>query len=211
MTGCCTGVPNHRHALFAVAGQLFASQEFAIDFMRLDSQGRLFTGKKTDPASYAAYDAPVLAVSDATVVAASDGLPDQVPGDPKPVPAEHADGNFVMLDLGDGRYANYAHLQPGTITVKPGDQVEAGQRLGLVGNSGQTGVPHLHFHAMDRPLLAEAVGLPYEFKSFTVQGVADLESVDQAVTTGTAARVDPTGTGPHENQLPLEMTVLNFP
>ena len=89
-------------------------------------------------------------------------------------------------------------------------QLTEGQRLGLVGNSGQTGVPHLHLHVMDRPLLAEAVGLPYEFESFTVQGVADLESVDRAVTTGTAARVEPTGAGPHENQLPLEMTVLDF-
>lgn len=211
MTGCCTGVPNHRHALFPVDGQLFASQEFAIDFMRLDSKGRLFTGDPKDPASYEAYDAPVLAVSDATVVATSDGLPDQVPNDPEPVPAEEADGNFVMLDLGDGRYANYAHLQRGTITVEPGDQVDAGQQIAKVGNTGQTGVPHLHFHVMDQPMLAEAVGLPYEFESFDVQGVADLESVDKAVTTGSAAKVEPTGAGPHENQLPLEMTVLDFP
>ncbi len=211
MTGCCTGVPNHRHALFPVGGQLYDAQEFAIDFMRLDSKRRLFAGDQTDSASYTAYDAPVLAVSDATVVATSDGLPDQVPGDPDPVPAEQADGNFVMLDLGDGRYANYAHLQRGTIIVKPGDQVESGQRLAKIGNSGQTGVPHLHFHVMDRPLLAEAVGLPYEFESFDVQGVADLNSVDRAVTDGAAARVEPTGAGPHENQLPLELTVLNFP
>jgi hypothetical protein len=75
---------------------------------RLDWRGRAFHGPKRDPTSYAASDAPVLAVSDAKVVAAGDGQPDQVPGDPKPASPERADGNFVMLDLGDGRYANYA-------------------------------------------------------------------------------------------------------
>lgn len=133
LTGCCTGVPNHRHALFAVAGGLF----------------------------YAAYGAPVLAVADATVVAASDHLPDQVPGAPKPVPAERADGNFVMLDLGGGRYTNYAHLEPGSIAVAPGDRVKAGQRLGLVGNSGQTETPHLHFLVMENELPLELTVLDF--------------------------------------------------
>jgi hypothetical protein len=211
LTGCCTGVPNHRHALFSASGQLFAAQEFAIDFMRFDARRRLFAGDARDPKAYTAYGAPVLAVADARVVAASDGLPDQVPGAPEPVVPADADGNFVMLDLGDGRYANYAHLAPGSVRVERGDRVRTGQRLGLVGNSGQTGVPHLHFHVMNRPLLADAVGLPFEFRRFVVQGVADLDSVDRAVTSGTTTEVDPSGAGPRRNQLPLELTVLDFP
>ena len=211
LTGCCTGVPNHRHALFSVDRRSHSAQEFAIDFMRFDAQSRLFVGDKTKASDYVAYGAPVLAVADATVVAASDHLPDQVPHSPKPVPAAEADGNFIMLDLGDGRYANYAHLAPGSVTVKTGDHVHAGQQMALVGNSGQTGVPHLHFHVMDRPLLAEANGIPYEFQAFTVRGVADLDSIDRAINTGSVTKVKRVGLGEHENELPLELTVLDFP
>jgi hypothetical protein len=211
LTGCCTGVPNHRHALFSAAGRLFASQEFAIDFMRFGPQDRLFTGGPGEASNYFGYGAPVLAAADATVVAVSDHLQDQVPLDPKPVPATQADGNFIMLDLGGGHYANYAHLAPGSITVKVGERVAAGEQMALVGNTGQTGVPHLHFHVMDRPLLAEANGLPYEFRIFKVEGVAGLDSIDRATSAGTKTKVKPVGLGEHQDELPLELTVMNFP
>jgi pimeloyl-ACP methyl ester carboxylesterase len=211
LTGCCTGVPNHRHALFSAAGRLFASQEFAIDFMRFGPENRLFTGDSGVASDYFGYGAPVLAVADATVVAVSDHLQDQVPLDPKPVPATEADGNFIMLNLGGGHYANYAHLAPGSITVKVGERVTAGEQMALVGNTGQTGVPHLHFHVMDRPLLAEANGLPYEFRSFRVEGVAGLDSIDRGTSAGTKTKVKLVGRGRHRDELPLELTVMDFP
>jgi murein DD-endopeptidase MepM/ murein hydrolase activator NlpD len=210
LTGCCTGIPNHRHALFSVGGGLFDAQEFAIDFMRFDAQNRLFVGDGTKSTGYAGYGAPVFAVANARVVAARDRLPDQVPHHPKPVPAAEADGNFIMLDLGHGRYANYAHLKPGSVKVKAGDRVRAGQQMARVGNTGQTEVPHLHFHVMDRPLLAEANGLPYEFKAFKTRGVADLDSIDRAITAGSVTTVNPVGRGTHRNELPLELTVADF-
>jgi murein DD-endopeptidase MepM/ murein hydrolase activator NlpD len=43
-------------------------------------------------------------------------------------------GNHIILDLGQGRYAFYAHLQPGSLRVKAGDQVKRGQVLALVGD-----------------------------------------------------------------------------
>lgn len=211
ITGCCTGVPNHRHALFSVAGSLYSSQEFAIDFMRFDGRKRLFVGDKSKSSDYIAYGAPVRAVADAKVASASDHLPNQEPLNPDPVTAKDADGNFIMLNLGNGRYANYAHLAPGSVKVKAGDRVRAGQIIGRVGNSGQTGAPHLHFHVMDRPLLARANGLPYEFKSFRVEGTADLESISEALDSGSETDVKPFGVGRHFNQLPLELTVIDFP
>lgn len=211
LTGCCTGVPNHRHALFSAAGRLFASQEFAIDFMRFGPEDRLFTGDSRKASNYFGYGAPVLAVADATVVAVSDHLQDQVPLDPKPVVATEADGNFIMLNLGGGHYANYAHLAPGSITVKVGERVSAGEQMAVVGNTGQTGVPHLHFHVMDRPLLAEANGLPHEFRAFKVEGVAGLDSIDRATSSATKTKVRPIGLGEHRDELPLELTVMDFP
>jgi murein DD-endopeptidase MepM/ murein hydrolase activator NlpD len=61
-------------------------------------------------------------------------------------------------------------LQPGSIRVKPGERVRAGQLLGLVGNSGNSTAPHLHFHVSDRPSILEGEGLPYGIDRFSVEG-----------------------------------------
>ena len=96
-------------------------------------------------------------------------------------------GNYVVVDIGEGRFAFYAHMQPGSLRVKPGDKVTTGQVLGLLGNSGNTDAPHLHFHVMDgaSPLLSD--GLPYAFTSFTGEGrVTD----EQPLFSGGAAPID---------------------
>src|SRR3954471_18618605 len=77
---------------------------------------------------------------------------------------------YVVVDIGGGRFAFYAHLQPGSLKVHVGDRVRAGQVLGLVGNSGNTDFPHLHFHVMNGPSPLASDGLPFEFRSFTSPG-----------------------------------------
>ncbi|TDC93554.1 M23 family metallopeptidase [Actinomadura sp. 7K507] len=72
-------------------------------------------------------------------------------------------GNSVVLDLGDGVYAVFAHLRRGSVRVEKGDRVRAGDVLGEVGNSGNSSEPHLHFHLMDRPGAMAAAGLPFAF------------------------------------------------
>jgi murein DD-endopeptidase MepM/ murein hydrolase activator NlpD len=72
--------------------------------------------------------------------------------------------------MGKGRFAFYAHLQPGSIRVKVGDTVKTGQVLGLLGNSGNSDAPHLHFHIMDGPRPLSSNGLPYRFTRFTSAG-----------------------------------------
>jgi murein DD-endopeptidase MepM/ murein hydrolase activator NlpD len=76
----------------------------------------------------------------------------------------------VILDLGKGRYAFYAHLQPGKIPVQVGDKVKRGQTVGFVGNSGNSTEPHLHFHISDGNSPLGSDGLPYVLPSFEVQG-----------------------------------------
>jgi murein DD-endopeptidase MepM/ murein hydrolase activator NlpD len=123
--------------------------------------------------NYRCYGAEALAVADGVVAAIKDGIPQNVPGANSravPITLETVGGNYVILDLGKGRFGFYAHLQPGSLRVKPGDRVRRGQVLGLVGNSGNSTEPHLHFHVSDgnSPLASE--GLPYVFESFEQQG-----------------------------------------
>lgn len=54
-------------------------------------------------------------------------------------------GNGLVVDHGRGWTTQYCHMARGSLSVKPGDTVAAGQRLGLVGLSGRTEYPHLHF------------------------------------------------------------------
>jgi murein DD-endopeptidase MepM/ murein hydrolase activator NlpD len=166
----------HRRALVPVEGGTHIAQRFAIDWVKAGADGRTFTGDMKNNKSYLAYGVDALAVADATVVAVKDGIPENVPGPTSravPITLETVGGNHVVLDLGGGRFAFYAHLQPGSLRVKPGDRVKTGQVLGLVGNSGNSTEPHLHFHIRNglSPLGSE--GLPYAIAGRTGMPMAN--------------------------------------
>ena len=83
-----------------------------------------------------------------------------------PITLETIAGNHVIVDLGGGHFALWAHLRPGSLRVKVGDHVKRGQVLGLVGNSGNSSEPHLHFQVMDGPSSLGSEGVPYAFDAF---------------------------------------------
>lgn len=88
----------------------------------------------------------VLAAAAGTVRAIRDGEPDQrVEERGRAAVAGRECGNGVLLDHGDGWSTQYCHLRRGSLAVAPGERVAAGARLGLVGLSGLTSFPHLHF------------------------------------------------------------------
>jgi murein DD-endopeptidase len=154
----------HRRALIATEGSARIAQRFAIDWVQIAPAGGTFTGDSKDNKSYRAYGAEVLAVASGSVVATKDGIPENVPGPTSravPITRDTVGGNHIVLDLGGGRYAFYAHLQPGSLRVKVGDRVTQGQVLGLVGNSGNSTEPHLHFHISDGVSPLGSEGLPY--------------------------------------------------
>jgi murein DD-endopeptidase MepM/ murein hydrolase activator NlpD len=159
----------HRRAMIPITGHLAIAQRFAIDWVQLKTADATFTGDAKDNKNYAAYGADVLAVADATVAAAKDGIPENVPGPNSravPITLETVAGNHIILDLGGGNYCMYAHLQPGSLKVKVGDKVKRGQVLGLLGNTGNSTEPHLHFQVMDGPSPLGAEGLPYHIDAF---------------------------------------------
>jgi murein DD-endopeptidase MepM/ murein hydrolase activator NlpD len=130
-------------------------------------------GDLSQNANYYTYGAETLAVADGVVADIKDGIPENVPQTKAravPITLETIGGNYVLLDIGNGRFAFYAHLQPQSLKVKVGDKVKLGQTLGLVGNSGNSDLPHLHFHIVNAASPLAAEGVPYVFKSFVMQG-----------------------------------------
>jgi hypothetical protein len=136
------------------------------------------------PADFPGFGQPVLAPADATVVRAHDAERDHWSRTSPPamlyLVAEgmvrellgpgRILGNHVVLDLGDGVYAALAHLRRGSVRVRPGDRVAAGQQLAACGNSGNSTEPHLHFQLMDHPSVLLAAGLPVAFDHLQVAG-----------------------------------------
>jgi hypothetical protein len=210
MGSCCDGP--HRRAYQPIDGGLYLGQRFAIDFNALDEAGRLATGDLNLNESYPSFGQPVLAVADAVVVTAVDRFPDQIPNDPRDVTLESADGNHVILDLGDGRYAFYAHLKAGSVTVRDGDTVERGQQIGELGNSGSSTGPHLHFHVMDAPTALVADGMPYVFDQVELEGrTPPLEETIEFGEGQEPIPLDTATAGPRDDELPLGRDVVGFP
>ena len=163
----------HRRALIPINGRAVISQRFAIDWVKLGDDGQTYHGDKLDNKNYYAFGSEALAVADGIVTEVKDGIPLNIPGATSravPITLETIGGNHVILDIGNGCYAFYAHLQPSSIRVKLGDKVHRGQVLGLVGNTGNSTEPHLHFHISNASSPLGSEGLPYLLPSFEVEG-----------------------------------------
>jgi murein DD-endopeptidase MepM/ murein hydrolase activator NlpD len=170
-SGAAKNDSHHRRQFMVLGGSVTLSNRCAIDWVRIENDAS-FKGPEDDIRSYLSYESRVLAVADGKVVAVRDGIPDNKPGH---VGAEALNltldtivGNFVVIDLGQGQFAYYAHLQPGSLRVKVGQRLKRGEVIALVGNSGSSFEPHLHFEVTTSPLAMRGEGLPYVIDDFTV-------------------------------------------
>lgn len=142
----------------------------------------------TRPERYPGFDAPVLAMAAGEVVAATDRRGDHRARDTwqgllymltlegvlrEVVGTRGVLGNHVLVRHDDGTVAAYAHLRQGSATVRAGDRVATGAELGRVGNTGNTSMPHLHVHLMDRAHVDAAAGLPLTWPTITCTGEID--------------------------------------
>jgi len=210
--GCCSAV-RHIRAALPIDGRLTFAQRFAIDWEQIDAQRRFANGDPKDPASYTIYGKQVVAAGDGPVVSVVDGLPDQVPGSlPDGIKLEHADGNSIVQSIGDGAFALYAHLQPGSVRVRVGQLLRRGDPIGLVGNSGNSSAPHLHFHVMDGPSPLASNGLPYVLDRFRVTGsYPSTEAFDAVENTTEPLPVTPAPEPQaRERVLPLDLSVIEL-
>ena len=194
----------HRRALIPTGGTPTIAQRFAIDWVKLNDSSTTFHDDRLKNENYYAEGNDALAVADGRVVATKDGIPENVPGANSravPITLETVGGNHVIIDIGGGYYAFYAHLRPGSLRVKVGDRVKRGQVIGLVGNTGNSTEPHLHFHVADANSPLGSEGVPYRFDHF--------ELVGHCTTFGAGCTRD--GPGVRRGEIPLGNAIVRFP
>jgi len=191
---------NAAGASFHTAHRWTPMEEFAFDLLRVDANGASYEGDGTRFTDYFAYGAPVFAAADgrvAYVVAdqGEDPAAMQQPGETIEVYFERllqdqfgriakgapgVGGNQVIIDHGNGEFSFYGHLQPDSVSVKLGDPVERGARIGAVGSSGNSTEPHLHFHVCNSADPLMCAGIPVQWD----RPFATLRDLPRAAQTG---------------------------
>jgi hypothetical protein len=193
----------HRRAALAAKGSWYLAQRYAIDMVRLTGDD-IHRGEPTENKSHFAYGVPLLAVADGQVVAVKDGIPENIPHPDERAVAINRDtlaGNYVVLDIGAGDHAVYAHLIPGSLKVAVGDTVKTGDVLGRIGNSGNSTQPHLHFHMCDAPDALLCQGRAYAFPEYR-QRVLDMRNPTKPEVGSPVTRLD---------ALPGTLSIIDFP
>lgn len=175
-------------------------QRYAYDFVRADHRRgvhvhpagtlrSLLIGGRTRECY--GWGQPVHAALDGEVVTAVDGVPERAwlhivrelalvlknafTFDPAKGVAPVA-GNHVVMRT-DSTYAFYAHLTTGSVAVKAGQQVRAGDVIGRVGHTGNSTAPHLHFQLMDSADPLRAKGIPCAFAEYVAERDGQWERV----------------------------------
>ncbi len=206
---------HHWGSLVAVNGALTIPQRYALDLVGLDAQGHAMRPgvKDIQHSSYAdwvGYGADVLAVADGVVRKVRDGEPEHQPLSPQPEPtsltADGLFGNYVVLEIEPGVFASYAHLQRGSVKVKPGDHVHKGEVLARLGQSGNSAAPHLHFQLSNAASFEGSEGTPYVFEHF---GALGPETESQVFGQGEPWK--PAGIEQRTAAMPLNDIVVQFP
>ena len=208
------GEDYHRTTVMPLNGKWFTPERWAVDWVQMDERNRLTTGDPKELESYPQYGREIIAVADGTVLKVLNDQPDQVPGKlPKGLSLDVICGNLVLQDIGNGYSALYAHMIPGSVRVKAGDRVRRGQVLGLLGNSGNTDAPHLHFHIIKGTTCLAADGMPYVIDAFDVKGTSiSSDYLESLLESGDAVEVRPQrGPSKRTQEMPANVTVVKFP
>jgi len=183
-------VPSH--------GTTLMGSSHAIDLVPVDAAGhsaprgrRSLFGTEL-PDHFPGFGVPVLAPAAGRVVAALDGLPDQVarrsPFAQLPFVLGQSQrirggvsamaGNHVIIELPGARaFVALAHLRRGSVDVRVGETIQLGARIGACGNSGNSTEPHVHLQVMDAVNPGLAQGVPFVFRAFRVRGMAYTSAV----------------------------------
>ena len=187
-------------AWWVASGQSFHTQhrwaipeEFGLDLVKFDANGKTHRGDGSKFTDYYAYGAKILAPAAGKVVLAITGesedlkalrqagetqeayftrlLGDQATRMARGLPGIL--GNGIVIDHGNGEFSLLAHMKPGSVKVAVGDTVAKGQIVGALGSSGNSTEPHLHYHLCDKPDPLLCAGIPLAFSNIDIP-LADL-------------------------------------
>jgi murein DD-endopeptidase MepM/ murein hydrolase activator NlpD len=201
----------HRRTIVVVNGKARIAQRFATDWVRIGSDGLAFRGDPAKNTSWSAYGAEVRASTNGIVVDVIDGIPENDPTSEKkavPITVASAPGNYIIVNMGNGYFSFYAHLQTNSIRVKVGDHVKVGQVLALLGNSGNSDSPHLHFHICDGNSPLGAEGMAYVLDFFEMQGVLPSKKL---LVAGGWRRQAGSAVDNRRREIPIENAIVRFP
>jgi hypothetical protein len=173
-------VVHHVTSQITMSGVTRVPQRYAQDYLYLDpANGTVFHDNETISRDYFGFGKELYAVGNGTVVFVHDGDGDiEITTQKPPADVATAAGNNVVIDLGDRKYACYAHMVNGSVRVNVGDIVTEGQVIGLMGNTGNSDAPHLHFQVVTgTPSFLGGEGYPIVYRSFNVTGRFDEDTV----------------------------------
>ncbi|MEZ5994721.1 MAG: M23 family metallopeptidase [Hyphomonadaceae bacterium] len=170
------------------------SSEYAIDIAQLGPEMRSHTGDGSRLRQYRTFGLPIRAAADGVVVAVhndridNEGMLRQRNESYEAYEAraqefqqtmllsgggfDAAAGNYVLIAHEGGEHTLYAHMRQGSVRVRPGQRVAAGDQIGEAGTSGNSTEPHLHFQVIDGPDLNTARGLPIVFEGLRDDWIA---------------------------------------
>ncbi len=130
--------------------------QYGLDFQKVGNDGR--PARANAPKGlddFYTWDCKILAAADGEVYAVTDGFDDL----PLGVSGDFWNANMVCIRHAGNEYTVYGHLKKGSIPVKKGQKVKAGDVIGRGGNSGSSGWPHMHWAMYDR----DGIALPATF------------------------------------------------
>ena len=166
------------HPVMKMIGVTRNAGRYAYDLSPVDGEGRMFRTDGSTNADWYGWEAPVRAPAAGIVVAAANDQPDYEIGRTR-MDERHVlerplalYGNYVVIDHGDGEFSMLAHMREGSVTVKPGTRVKAGETIGRIGFSGAVYTVHLHYE-LRRGAGIDVDGLPSYFRGVRRAGERD--------------------------------------
>ncbi len=162
-------------------------EAYALDIARLGGSGLTYRGDGTRFSDYYAYGTEIHAAAAGRVIESANDVQEvqsllQRPNESTDAYTARVRetqakllktdnglmGNYVLIDHGNREYSLYAHMQPRSVRVRPGDSVAAGALLGRLGSSGNSTEPHLHFHVCRGSSALQCSGVPVSFSNIKV-------------------------------------------
>lgn len=161
-------IPPHFSTLYHVNGKIYNGERYATDYIQLNDNGLSYTGDVLLNPSFESYREGIYAVADGKVVKVLTEVRDNsgknnIVNFSSP---EAMAGNYIIIKIGEKLFAIYSHCFPGIAYVEEGQIVKEGELIALIGNSGWSTEPHLHFQISDTPDFYFSRGVPYTLKQY---------------------------------------------